>query len=122
METISINGITFHGLPLEPYCNLEYNLFAYYVGEDGSVWSAKERKFLEPIMTPSGYYRIRLKYKSYKLHFLMAYTYFEKFRQNPTMDVHHINGNKLDNCLSNIMPLTRQEHEEVHGRRIFPKS
>ena len=121
METITISNKTLRGLPLEPYCNLEYNLFAYYVGENGSVWSAKDRKFLEPIMTPSGYYRIRLKYKSYKLHFLMAYTYFEKFRENPSMDVHHINGNKLDNRLSNIMPLTREEHEAIHGRKIFGK-
>ncbi|MBQ3619844.1 MAG: HNH endonuclease [Bacteroidales bacterium] len=35
------------------------------------------------------------------------------------MDVHHINGNKLDNRLTNIMPLTRQEHEAIHGRKIF---
>lgn len=119
MDTITINNKILRGLPLEPYCNLEYNLFAYYIGEDGSVLSAKERKFLEPIMTPSGYYRIRLKYKSYKLHFLMAYTYFEKFRGNPSMDVHHINGNKLDNRLTNILPVTRQEHEAIHGRKIF---
>ncbi len=121
MQTITINNTNYRGLPLEPYCDIEHNLYAYYIGEDGTVWSVKDKKFLNPIMTPSGYYRIRLKFKSYKLHFLMAYTYFEKFRQNPTMDVHHIDCNKLNNCLSNIMPVTKSTRQYTGGKYLRNK-
>lgn len=66
------DGVRFMGIPLAPYYSAEYGLYAYYAGENGTIWSEKEQKFLEPILTPSGYYRIRLKYKSYKVHFLEA--------------------------------------------------
>lgn len=113
------DGVRFMGIPLAPYYSAEYGLYAYYAGENGTIWSEKEQKFLEPILTPSGYYRIRLKYKSYKVHFLMAYTFFDVFRLNPQMDVHHIDRNKTNNALNNILPVMRDEHEVIHGRKIF---
>ncbi|MCR5569395.1 MAG: hypothetical protein K6G31_08995 [Paludibacteraceae bacterium] len=60
-KTIVIEDVNFVGLPLEPYFDATHNLYAYYVGEDGRIWTAKEKRFLNPVMTPSGYYRVRLK-------------------------------------------------------------
>lgn len=51
--------------------------------------------------------------------FLMAYTFFDVFRLNPQMDVHHIDRNKTNNALNNILPVMRDEHEAIHGRKIF---
>lgn len=34
----------------------------------------------------------------------------------PEYDVHHINQNKLDNRVENLMVLTRSEHKELHWR------
>lgn len=118
-KTIVIEDVNFVGLPLEPYFDATHDLYAYYVGEDGRIWTAKEKRFLNPVMTPSGYYRVRLKYKSYKVHFLVSYAYYQCFRLNPHMDVHHIDGNRLNNAVWNLKPVSRDEHEIIHGRKIF---
>lgn len=117
-----INDINYIGLPLDPYYDAGKQLFAYYVGEDGSIWSAKEKRLLPAIITPSGYYRVRLKYKSYKVHFLVCYAYYQSFRENPKLDIHHIDGNKHNNAVVNLKPVTRAEHEQIHNRKIFTKN
>lgn len=32
-----------------------------------------------------------------------------------SMVVHHIDGDKLNNALGNLVPLTKQDHREAHG-------
>lgn len=35
---------------------------------------------------------------------------------SPNYDVHHINQNKLDNRVENLMVLTRSEHKKLHHK------
>jgi hypothetical protein len=31
------------------------------------------------------------------------------------MELHHVNGNKLDNRIENLLPVTRLEHKRIHS-------
>lgn len=55
----------------------------------------------------------RKEFKKMPVHCIMAHTYFG---YNPECDVHHKNENKLNNSLSNLMYLTREEHSRLHRK------
>lgn len=40
----------------------------------------------------------------------------DKLYLNPKLDVHHINGDKLDNRVENLIIMTRSEHCKVHAK------
>lgn len=35
---------------------------------------------------------------------------------HPSIEVHHINENKLDNRIENLMPVTHLEHRQIHSK------
>lgn len=54
-----------------------------------------------------------LSFKKRDVHTLMAHSFLG---YKPGYDVHHINGNKLDNRLPNLMYLTREDHRRLHNK------
>ena len=54
----------------------------------------------------------RLVFKKMCVHCIMAHTFFG---WKPGYDVHHIDENKLNNSLSNLMYLTKSEHRRLHN-------
>ncbi len=34
---------------------------------------------------------------------------------NPQYDVHHVNGDRLDNCVENLLVLTKGDHRRLHA-------
>ena len=38
----------------------------------------------------------------------------EMFEANPNLEVHHISGDRSDNRLCNLVPLTRKQHRNIH--------
>lgn len=69
----------------------------------------------------NGYKKVRVdgKYK-YEHRYLVEQTLDRKLR--PTEDVHHINGDKLDNRIENLKVLTKSEHTRLHGNWIGDKN
>ena len=66
----------------------------------------------------------RKEFKKMPVHCIMAHTYFG---YNPEYDVHHKDENKLNNSLSNLVYLTREEHSRLHrkgkkGKKLGPFS
>lgn len=60
---------------------------------------------------PVKFCRGRLHFKGMSVHRIMAYTFFG---YKPGFDVHHLDENKLNNSLSNLVYLTREEHARIH--------
>lgn len=90
----------------------------YLVKDDGRIYSTKgEGKYLKPSINVGGYYVVSIYVdgtkKQYKVHDLVAETYVP----NPEGKkyIHHIDGNKLNNSVDNLLWVTREEHAAIHS-------
>lgn len=98
--------------------NCKYELtYKYYVTDDGRVWSEESQKFLSMQKDKNGYLKVRLRSNDlppegrhrYSVHRLVL----ENFNPVEGMDklqVNHIDGNKENNCLSNLEWTTCEEN------------
>ena len=100
----------------------------YYITDDGKVYSDKynERRELSPRKNQRGYLYINLckngKYKSTMIHKIVAKHFLENYADD--LQVNHIDGNKLNNNVSNLEMVTRSgnmKHAVEHGL-LVPKA
>jgi hypothetical protein len=72
----------------------------YIIYSDGRIWSIKRNKFLKPSVHHTGYTRVCIDKKEYRIHRLVA----ETFIPNPNnfSDINHINEIKSDNRIENL--------------------
>ena len=90
----------------------------YACTTDGRIWSYKSNKFLKPAINKRGYAHVTLvadkKRYDYRVHRLVAMTYLD----NPSNkeQVNHIDGDKLNNYLSNLEWVTAEENIE-HAKK-----
>lgn len=92
----------------------------YKVTEDGDIYSVRGERFLKKSLKPNGYEYIELNVKkevSYKrVHRLVAEAWVSNPDNKPF--VNHIDGNKSNNCASNLDWVTGTEnnlHAIEHG-------
>ena len=89
----------------------------YLVEKNGKIFSLKSNKYLHPSISSTGYYVVSIYLngfkKQYKVHDLVAAMYIP----NPLNKcyVHHIDGNKLNNSVNNLMWVTKEEHSAIHS-------
>lgn len=65
---------------------------------------------------PVKIFRGRPVFKKMSVHRIMAHTFYG---YKPEMDVHHKDENKMNNCLSNLVYLTRSEHMKLHMTELL---
>ncbi len=96
----------------------------YYVTEDGQVWSHKYHtpRLRKTSLSNQGYDRVVLckdgRVRAHDVHRLVALTYINNPYDKP--QVHHINEDKLDNRVDNLMWVTDMENKQLgtkHFRR-----
>lgn len=93
----------------------------YQITSDGRVYSIISNMWLKPFIKKNGYCQIRLfisydpetkerKYANPYLHRLVA----QAFIPNPEnkLEINHLDGNKLNNCVSNLEWCTPQENRQ----------
>ena len=83
----------------------------YCVNEDGLILNTRTRGMVRPSINKKGYLQVCLTNKNtYSIHRLVALTFIEN-KENKT-EVNHIDGNKLNNHISNLEWNTTQENLE----------
>ena len=90
---------------------------AYYVSNYGRVFGTVYKKLIQP-ETSNGYARVFIKdlatnrFRHYSVHILIA-TEFCKGKSEGS-EVHHRNGNKLDNRACNLIWVSKPLHGYIH--------
>lgn len=102
-------------------------LYDYYVTDDGRVWSEKSKKFMSQSLDKDGYKKVSLrssdlppkKCHRYSVHRLIMENFYP-FQGMENFQVNHIDGDKTNNCLSNLEWVSCKEnihHAMVTGLR-----
>jgi hypothetical protein len=102
----------------EPILVKEYS--KYRVFSDGRIFSIKMRKWLHPSLNINGYMYVRIKnelgeFKGHYVHRLLGICFIPNPNNLPF--INHIDGNKLNNSLSNLEWCTCA-YNNLHGYKI----
>jgi len=97
------------------YSIKDYN--NYIISSNGEIINITTKKELKHETVPAGYKRVTLckngKTKRFTIHRLLAETFIEN--KNNKKLVHHIDGSRDNNDLSNLMWVTTKEHHTLHN-------
>lgn len=61
------------------------------------------------------YYNNRPYFKSVPIHRILMYTYYG-YRDGKVWNIHHIDENKLNNNIENLIYLTKSDHNSLHKK------
>lgn len=88
---------------------VKYKLYnnKYKVYENGDIYSLINNKFLKPYPDSSGYLTVRLSGKMFMVHKIVMLLFVGECNG---LVVDHLDGNKLNNNLSNLEYVTRSEN------------
>ena len=91
---------------------------AYYISSKGRVLSLcrEQPSILKPQLTGSHYYYVKINGKNRRIHKLVAAAFLTK-PGTGVYDIHHIDGNALNNAAENLIYLTKEEHKEIHRQK-----
>lgn len=96
--------------------------FPYSVSDKGEVRNDRTGNFVKPILSNSGYYRVRLwdhgKNKNFFVHRLVAIAFVPNSNNKP--EVNHIDGDKTNNVVANLEWVTGAENKR-HCREVLGK-
>lgn len=110
------------------YCNGQFYCIqsrikkAHFCSISCGLSGANNQKYKGGTINPNGYRLIRVNGKQVREHrYLMEANLKRKLDTNE--EIHHINGNKLDNRIENLQVLTKSDHSKIsyQNRKINNK-
>lgn len=84
----------------------------YLIGDRGTVINISLQHLIQPILNEKGYLAVTINGENGKLHRWVALTWISNKKHKPF--VHHIDRNKLNNRVENLLWVTKAEHDECH--------
>lgn len=88
----------------------------YEINEFGQIRNKRNNKILSQSLSSGEYYQVNIDNKSRRIHRLLAETFIPN--PNNLETVNHINGNKVDNSLSNLEWISRSDNVK-HSREVL---
>ena len=82
--------------------------FSFWANDDGTITKPSGKVTKGSLHKSTGYYRIKINYKSYLVHRLMASAWVKNPRPDIFHIVDHIDGNPIYNHYSNLRWVTRK--------------
>jgi hypothetical protein len=108
-DILEINNIK------EEWKDIEGYLGEYEISSFGRIWNSKHGRYIKTSLSGNkrwGQYKmVRLNKKNYYIHRLIAIHFIQNADNHS--DVHHINENKLDNRIENLMWIDQTEHCQI---------
>lgn len=113
----SIDTIT--SLPNEEWKEIENTNGKYYISNCGRVKSLCGYKaiVLQYYKKANGYLTVKINGKNVFVHRLVAFAFCENKYKDQIVQIHHKNGNKVDNNYSNLEILSIKEHQKRHSKK-----
>lgn len=86
----------------------------YLVSSHGRIKSIRSNKIMRPLRTTTGYHQIQLRINGItiqrRIHRIVAQCFLENPENKP--EVNHKDGNRVNNCLSNLEWCTKSENSK----------
>ena len=105
---------------LEEFKDVPNNEGLYQVSNFGRVKNLRTNYFPKLCKEKTGYYSVQLWYKGkmkkWSIHRLVASVFIRSLSLNE--DVHHRNGLKCCNCLTNLQIINGSKHNSMHKRNM----
>lgn len=86
------------------------------VREDGRIFNL-EHKECSIQVDKAGYCAIALNEKRFLVHRLVAEAFLPNFEKRRSLQVHHIDFNKSNNAVSNLMCMEHKDHQKLHKQK-----
>ena len=112
-----LSFVWFDSLPCEVWKEIPYTNSFYFVSSYGRVLSLcnNEARVLKQFIQ-NGYYYVSINYRDRRVNRLVAQAFIDNTENKAV--VHHKNGNKLDNEVSNLEWATHKENTQAYLNTI----
>ncbi len=92
------------------------NGYKIIVREDGKIFNLEHKEYAIQV-DKFGYCSIVFKQKRYLVHRIVAEAFLPEYEERRSLQVHHIDFNKSNNAVSNLMCLEHKAHQKLHKQK-----